>query len=110
MPITQVIQTRTGRMQFQGLFEAVVELEALYDPPSILSNGFDDETITTPGVEFGDFVLLSFEADLLSLDIHAHVKAKDTLSVHLHNPTAGTVNLAEANIHIVVLRPIHAHG
>ena len=109
MPITNVIQARAGRMQFQGLFETVVEIEALYDPPSINSNGFDQETIVAPAVRFGDFVLISFEADLLQLDLHGHVDGADSISVHLHNPTAGAVNLPEAHIHIVVLRPIHLH-
>ena len=54
--------------------------------------------------------MVSMEADLLDLTFTAHVNSADNLSLHLINPTAGSVDLPEAQIHIIVLRPLHNHS
>lgn len=96
-------------MQFQGLFEHVVEYEALVDPASIGSNSFIHEELDIIGARLGDFVMSSFEADLGNLTMEGHVSADDVLDLHFINNTAGAIDLAEGQVHIVLLRPIHMH-
>lgn len=110
MAVSNVVQVRAGRAQFQGLFEHVVEYEALVDPASVNSNSFQSELLDIPGARFGDFVLVSFEADLQNLIVEAHVQAVDVVDVHFVNNTAGAVNLPAAQLHVVLLRPIHLHS
>lgn len=109
MPVTNVVQLRHGRMQFQALFEHVVEFEAVYDPASVNSNGNVIDTISVGHVELGDFVLCSLDIDLQQLTLHAYASAAGTVSINLVNPTAGAVNLPSCDIHVVVLRPLHLH-
>lgn len=110
MSITNVIFAGRGRKQFQGVFDTVIEIEALYDPPSVGSNGFTSDSIPAQGVKLGDFVFVSFETDLLELSLNGHIDAADSISIHLVNHTAGAIDLAENQLHVVVLRPIHRHG
>ena len=109
MSVSSITQISGGRMQFQGLFEHVVEYEAVVDPASVGSNSFQHEELDIIGAKLGDFVLASYEADLLELNMTAHVVAADVVDVHFVNNTAGAIDLAEGHIHIVLLRPIHLH-
>ena len=109
MPVSAVTQVKAGRSQFQGVFEHVVEYEALVDPVSVNSNSFEHEELNIIGARFGDFCLVSFEADLQELTISAHVSAINTVDVHFVNNTAGSIDLPEAQVHLVLLRPIHIH-
>ena len=110
MAVSSVLYTHAGRMQFQGLFDCVVELEALWNPASVNSNSFTDESLPISGVRLGDMVLVSMETDLLDLTFTAHINSADNISLHLINPTAGAVDLPEAQIHVIVLRPKHHHN
>ena len=110
MAITNIVQTRTGRMQFQGLFESVAELEALWNPASVGSNTTLSEDITILGSALGDMVMVSYEGDVQKLVLTGHVKAKDTVTVQLHNASAGAIDLAEGQIHVVILKPQHHHS
>jgi len=109
MSVSSVVQVHGGRMQFQGLFEHIVEYEAIVDPASVNSNSFQHEELAIIGARLGDFVLASYEADLLELNMTAHVVATDLVDVHFVNNTAGAIDLPEGQIHIVLLRPIHLH-
>lgn len=110
MAISNIVFTRQGRVQFQGLFECVVELEALWNPASVNSNSFIDETISVQGTQLGDMVMVSYEGDLQDLTFSSHVPTANSVSLHLINPTAGAVDLPEAQIHVIVLRPLHNHS
>ena len=109
MAVSNVVQVGGGRKQFQGLFEHVVEYEALVDPASVGSNSFEHEVLDIKGAKFGDFVMVSFEADLQELTLEGHVSAADQVDLHFINNTAGAIDLPEAQVHIVLLRPIHLH-
>ena len=110
MAITSLVRKRSDRMQFQSVFEHVIDIEAQYNPPSVGSKGFVSEVISVDGVEFGDFVLIAFEADMNDLTLTAHVQSKGNIDIHLHNPTSGAVDLDQGGLHIVVLRPLQVHG
>ena len=110
MAISNVKRLRNERLQFQSVFENVVEVEALYNPPSVGSNSFVSETISVAGVELGDFVLVTFETDLNDLMLTAHVQSAGVIDIHLNNPTSGAVDLPESGMHLVALRPLQIHG
>lgn len=109
MTILSTEKLRSGRFQFQLLFPSVIEYEAVWDPASVLSNGETHENITVPGAELGDIVLVSVDVDVADVDIVAHVTASDTVTVGVHNPTSGAVDLGQLNLHIFVLQPEHSH-
>ena len=98
------------RRQFQALADKVLEVEFLFDPDNILSNGFYTEDVTVPGLVQGDVVIgISFTADIQNLDITAHVKSDGVLSMHVKNNTAGAINLGNEQCHVIILRPNHIH-
>jgi len=107
MSVSNIIQVHGGRMQFQGLFEHIVEYEALVDPANVGSNSFQHEDLVIDGAKLGDFVLSSFEGNLGDLTMEAHVSAANQVDLHFINNTAGAIDLAEGQVHIVLLRPIH---
>ena len=109
MAITNIVSTRLGRVQFQGLFEHVVEFEADYNPASVNSNSFVAEAITVIGVHLGDFILANIDIDQQDLTLSVHIQSADTIDVHLFNPTAGAIDLGACNLHVIVLRPLHQH-
>lgn len=110
MAISNIKQTRTGRMQFQGLFECVAEAEALWNPASVGSNEAVSETMTVIGSRVGDMVLVSYDGDLQKLILNAYSSGVDEVTIQLHNSSAGAVDLAENNIHVIVLKPQHSHN
>ena len=110
MAITSVVQRTNSRRQFQDVFNNVIELEAVWDPASVGSNGELHEEVAVTGARLGDIALISFDLDVADLDIVAHVTASDVVTVGLHNPGAGAVDLGSGNIHIVVLQLSHLHG
>ena len=109
MAFSNVVQTRAGRMQFQGLFECVSEMEAIWDPDSVNSNVTFSEAVDVTGAGLGDMVLVSLEADLQKVILSGYVSAVNEVTVMVHNSSAGAVNLGASVVHIVVLRPQHHH-
>jgi hypothetical protein len=109
MTITSVVQDRNGALQFRGLVANVIEYEAVWDPANVGSNSFASESMTIPGAALGDMVLVNVDVDLQNLTLFGHVKAADTVDIHLSNNTAGAVNLPSCNLHIIILQLNHLH-
>jgi len=110
MTISSVVQLSPQMpRQFQDLVRDCIEYEALWNPASCPSNGEVHEEMTIPGAALGDMVLVSIDVDVQDLDVVAHVTAANTVTVGLHNPSAGAVDLAECNVHVVVLQLRHRH-
>jgi hypothetical protein len=107
MAITSTVIARRGAMQFRSLFEHVAEVEVHWDPDSVNSNSSYHEDVTVQGAELGDICWASVRADVQDLDLVAHVTADDVVTLGLHNPTAGAVDLGEVHTHVIVLRPTH---
>lgn len=110
MAVVSVTQVKGPiRRQFQDIFDIVLEYEAVVDPPNILSNGFHNEAVTIPGTKLGDFVLVSCAIDQQDIDINGHVQSAGVVDIHYKNNTAGSIDLGETQLHIIVLRPFHMH-
>ena len=90
---------------FQGLFN-VGQCSATLDPASAATNTGNTNTITVPGANLGDLVLVSFSLDLQGITLSAYVSAANTVSVRVQNGTAGTLDLASGTVRGVVLRPV----
>jgi len=110
MTITAVQQVRDLPLQFRGVFTQVIEYEATWDPASVNSNSAQHETVAVIGAQMGDFVMASIDVDIQGLDLVAHVTSADVVTVGLHNPAAGAVDLGSCNLHIILLRPQHLVG
>ena len=103
---TAVVSKR-GREQFQGLFTDFWAVKATINADSLSTGTNDTDTITVPGVGLGDIVLgVSLGVDVAGMQVTAYVSAANTVTVVLNNITAGTVNLAETSIKLMVGRPV----
>jgi len=96
--------------QFQDLVRNVIEYEAVWDPDSVGSNGEQHEDVAIPGARLGDHVWVTIDIDVQNLDVVGHVTASDVVTLGLHNPSAGAVNLGSCNVHVVVLQFRHKHS
>jgi|APGre2960657404_1045060.scaffolds.fasta_scaffold04473_5 hypothetical protein len=103
---TAVVSKR-GREQFQGLFTDFWAVKATINADSLTTGTNDTDTITVPGVGLGDIVLgVSLGVDVAGMQVTAYVSAANTVTVVFNNITAGTVNLAETSIKLMVGRPV----
>jgi hypothetical protein len=103
---TAVVSKR-GREQFQGLFTDFWAVKATINADSLSTGTNDIDTITVPGVGLGDIVLgVSLGVDVAGMQVTAYVSAANTVTVVFNNITAGTVNLAETSIKLMVGRPV----
>jgi hypothetical protein len=98
------------RMQFQGLFDKVIEVEFLWNPPNVLSNATSEESITVEDAQLGDICLLSMDADHQGTVLDAYVPSANIVDLIITNGSGGSVNLAEGHAHLILLRPHHRHG
>lgn len=64
-----------------------------YDPPAVAAGTSFTQAFTVTGAALGDFVQVSFAQNLSGLTLTAYVSAADQVTIAIHNPTAGTVNL-----------------
>lgn len=110
MAITSTNITRKGALQFRSLFRHVAEVEVMWNPDNVLSNGVFHEDVSVPGAKLGDMCMVSVRSDVQDADVSAHVTAADVVTLGIHNMTAGAIDLPEVHTHIVVLRPYHSDG
>ena len=109
MTVSSIVQLRSDRRQFVDVFTTVTEYEFVWDPASVGSNGEVHETVAIAGARLGDMCFLSVDTDWLLLDLNAYVSATDVVTIGIHNPTGGAINLASCNAHLIVMRPTHRH-
>ena len=104
---TSVVVAKDGREQFQGVFDKVYEVRATMDIGDLADGAGETNTIAVPGVALGDIVLgVSLGVDVAGMQVTAYVSAANTVTVVFNNITAGTVNLAETSIKLMVGRPV----
>jgi len=78
---------------------------ATYDAPSIAAAGTTTTTLTVTGATLGDKVDgISFGVSLAGLTATGYVSANNTVTVVLHNPTAGAINLASTTLRVEVTK------
>jgi hypothetical protein len=103
---TAVVVAKEGREQFQGIFEKVLEVRATINADSLNTGTNDIDTVAVPGVALGDMVLgCSLGVDVAGMQVTAYVSAANVVTVVFNNITAGTVNLAETTIKLLIGRP-----
>lgn len=110
MAITSIQKHLNEDLQFRAIFHHVLEYEARYNPDNVISNATVTDSLTIEGAVLGDLVLVSVTVDLQGLVLMGQVTAADTVVLTLANTSAGAINLAESNLHIVLLRPSHVIG
>lgn len=64
-------------------------------------------TLTVPGASLGDPAFAAMSVDHALVNIHAYVSAANTVTVILQNESGGSVNLAEATMHVYVLHNLY---
>lgn len=75
---------------------------ATWDPASIAAGASTSTTVAVTGAAVGDYVRASFSLTLGGLVLTGYVSGANTVTVVLHNPTAGTVDLASGTVKVVV--------
>lgn len=81
---TPTIVAGKCRKQFQALFD-VIEVQVALTEASVAAQVGSVASITVPGVELGDYVMVSYPADLAGLLIQAVPSAADTIKVKVFN-------------------------
>jgi hypothetical protein len=81
---TPVIKRNSGPKQFQALFD-VIEVEVTLTEASVAAQVGSQCDITVPGAALGDFVLVSYPADLTGVILSAYVRAANSITVTIYN-------------------------
>lgn len=77
---------------------------ATWDPGSLVdAAGETSADITVTGAALGDFVLCSFDKNLVGIVLTGYVKAADTVNLRLQNESAATVDLASGTARVLVI-------
>jgi hypothetical protein len=84
------VDSRTGTKVLRG--------SVAYNPPSIAAGGQATTTLVATGGSVGDFVDLSFGADLQGVRLTGYVSAADTVTAVFSNGTAAAVDLPSATL------------
>lgn len=77
---------------------------ATYDAPNLTTGSATTTTVTVTGAALGDFVQVTFGLDLLGMTATGYVSAANTVTVVLHNPTGGAINLASTTVTVRVTK------
>jgi hypothetical protein len=96
---------RTGRFQFQGLFKNVYTYVGTLDVASLVDGAGATSTFTVTGAALGDFVEFAMDVSVAGITVTSWVSAADTVSVRFQNESGGTLDLAAANVRILVKNP-----
>lgn len=77
--------------------------EVAWNPDSIVAGNDTQVDVTVPGAQLGDFVLASFDKDLLDLQLNGSVTAVNTVTCTLSNSTGATRDVASGTLRIKVV-------
>lgn len=91
--------------QFRSVFDQVICHKSTLNVASLADGAGSTEVISVPGAALGDFVLASLETDGLDVTVTGYVQAAGLVELRFQNESAGTRDLASANLRVVVLRP-----
>lgn len=90
--------------QFQDLFNVVGSGTTASTVTGVFTaNTSQSQTITVPGAQLGDLVLVSVNVDAVTKQINGYINAANTLTI-LYSPEASTTALGAHNIIWVVYR------
>jgi hypothetical protein len=83
----------------------MLRASASLDFPSVAAAGTADLTITVPGAQVGDDVMLCHDVAPPNLMTHvAWVSAADTVTVRARNGTAGSIDQAATTYRVIVFK------
>lgn len=74
-----------------------------WDPPALAAGASASTSLTVAGAAQGNIVLCSLAVSHIGCSLTAHVSAAGTVSVLLHNTTAGTINLSPSALRLVLV-------
>lgn len=107
MTAATAVVSRRGNDQFRGLFSDTWDVFCTLDAGAVSAGATDTDTITVPGVALGDMVIgFSMSVSEAGLVKRAYVSAANTVTIVTYNPTAGSVNLAAATVHMTIGRSV----
>jgi len=100
------IDPTTGTLKCAILREDMADLigAAVFNPASLNDGDGETTTISVPGVELGDFVVVSFSLDLQGMTMIGYVSAADVVSVRFQNESGGVLNLGSGNLRALVYK------
>lgn len=103
---TAVSVKQDGGQQFRGVWNRVWTVTATLDVDNLADGAGDVDTVAVPGVALGDQVIaLSLGVSVAGMIITGYVSAADTVTLQIQNESTGAVNLASAELKLVVGRP-----
>ena len=78
--------------QFTSLFQCI-PFVFTFEDDSIVANAIYDggANIAVTGANLGDFVFIAPELDIADMQVYAHCRASDSVTVNLSNNTGGTL-------------------
>lgn len=76
--------------------------QVAWTPTALATLTTQTKTIVCPGAVVGDFVDVSFNADILLLKQTGYVSAANTVTVLLYNSTAGTITPTSTAVYVSV--------
>lgn len=81
---TPNVRVKASVQQFQAVANVILAKVALTEA-SVAAQVASQATVTVPGVELGDFVLVSYPADITGLHIYAQPSAANTVKITVWN-------------------------
>jgi hypothetical protein len=97
---------RQGRFLFQGLFSQLFTYKGTVDVASLADGAGASQTFTVTGVALGDLVIAqSIDVSTAGITLTGNVTAADTVTLRFQNESGGTLDLAAANVYILVGSP-----
>ena len=72
------------------------------NPPSLVAGAVVSATVTFPGAEAGDFAVASFDPMNSGISLTAQVTAANTVTVWFQNNSAGTIDLANGTLRVLL--------
>ena len=71
-----------------------------WDVASLVDGAQATTTVSVPGAQVGDFVLVSLGVSAALMLVNAYVSAADVVTVTVQNESAGTVDLASTTLRV----------
>jgi hypothetical protein len=90
---------------FRSLFDVIIHKESAVNFASAADAETQAVNVTVTGAALGDLAWASIAVDVADLTLDAQVTAADTVTLTVNNNTGGAVDLAAADVRIVVLQP-----
>ncbi len=72
-----------------------------WTPSSIADHEEEAKEVTVTGASLGDFVVVSYSADVKDLQLDGHVTAADTVTCVLSNSTTGALTAAAGTLRVI---------